>query len=563
MPKNWTPHSVQREIGGGDLFRADEPAVEGRDGRTLNIARMRTTGWVAPMEHLFLSHMLSEQDLAPGVGRGDPPRVESLDVGGWPGVLVTRTLEADARWGSIHKKLFACAVLPSSQALVIELRGPGSPDAADEELVRQMAETLAVTDIPAPPEPGGGGGAVELPDGIELAVPPHFIALPCDDPNRTSRDLLLASSDGWVSVELIPCIFFPEDGPETLETMLAAHDRGWKDAVAREAGARQWQADKPDSKAFPARAYLLANGDDEALLAIFHGGYHDSSRFDAAWQALAPTVRFAGRTDLGEMLRTGTDQAQRLAATGLDKLLPASGHQQWSLWDQRENVDQVLWMRLWWQWISDEQAQASGPAPVPAAAGNGERLVCPIDPYATDGGRTAFERTWQSNPDWSIAQTAQWEFQVDDRGNAIGQLKAIISRVALEDGQLHSKWPQTNATPRFAPNQYVPGCWLPLLLGKLADKPMILRTESFVGCDGAPLPGLLTLTITRPKDGPTKPDEKGEPMDCVSVRVNGTGTLSRWYYAKDGTLRYIDMANGLRARQGANQEAGGDDAARK
>jgi hypothetical protein len=129
-----------------------------------------------------------------------------------------------------------------------------------------------------------------------------------------------------------------------------------------------------------------------------------------------------------------------------------------------------------------------------------------------------------------------------------------ISRMILEDGRLRSEWPQTNAPPRVPPNQWVPGCWLPLLLGQLADKPMILRTESFVGCDGAPLPGLLTLLVSRGSGGPVKPDEMGEPMDCVVVNVNGTGQLSRWYYSKDGTLRYIDFADGLRARQASRRE---------
>jgi hypothetical protein len=37
-------------------------------------------------------------------------------------------------------------------------------------------------------------------------------------------------------------------------------------------------------------------------------------------------------------------------------------------------------------------------------------------------------------------------------------------------------------------------------------------------------------------------------MDCVSVSVNGTGTVMRWYYAPgDHVLRFIDFAGGMKA----------------
>jgi hypothetical protein len=67
-------------------------------------------------------------------------------------------------------------------------------------------------------------------------------------------------------------------------------------------------------------------------------------------------------------------------------------------------------------------------------------------------------------------------------------------------------------------------------------------------------PGLLTLFVTRLTDAPVRLDERGEPMDCVSVSVNGTGAVSRWYYtAAEGELRFIDFAGGLKAASGAGK----------
>jgi hypothetical protein len=70
---------------------------------------------------------------------------------------------------------------------------------------------------------------------------------------------------------------------------------------------------------------------------------------------------------------------------------------------------------------------------------------------------------------------------------------------------------------------------------------MILRTESFIGCDGASHPELLTLYISH---------GSSTAMRCVTVTVNGTGQISRWWYDLDGSLGYIDFANGMRAQRG-------------
>ena len=111
---------------------------------------------------------------------------------------------------------------------------------------------------------------------------------------------------------------------------------------------RLWQADFPQAKNFPMRAYLLANGEDQALLAIFHGGYHDPSSFEAAWNAIVPTVRFPVRSDLAELLRNGALQAQALAQAGFDDAYGPAGRQRWSGWNQRENTKPFSWMQLWW-----------------------------------------------------------------------------------------------------------------------------------------------------------------------------------------------------------------------
>ena len=64
--------------------------------------------------------------------------------------------------------------------------------------------------------------------------------------------------------------------------------------------------------------------------------------------------------------------------------------------------------------------------------------------------------------------------------------------------------------------------------------------------------------LTRLADAPPRLDDAGEPMECVTVGVNGTGVVSRWYYTagdEPGSheLRFIDFAGGLKAAAGGRK----------
>jgi hypothetical protein len=104
-----------------------------------------------------------------------------------------------------------------------------------------------------------------------------------------------------------------------------------------------------------------------------------------------------------------------------------------------------------------------------------------------------------------------------------------------------------------APGRYVPGAVLPLVVQELAERPSLVRTESFVGVETLAPAGLLTLFVTRLNDSPVRLDEDDQPMDCVTVSVNGSGMASRWYYSADHELRFIDFAGGLKAQSGGGK----------
>jgi hypothetical protein len=104
-----------------------------------------------------------------------------------------------------------------------------------------------------------------------------------------------------------------------------------------------------------------------------------------------------------------------------------------------------------------------------------------------------------------------------------------------------------------APPQFVPGALLPLLLPQLARDPMVLTSDTFPGREGIGPPQPLTLII-RPGDDASPATTAttagvgagaGGSLRCVTVQVNGTGALSRWYFRKTGELARVDWGDGL------------------
>ena len=553
VPRGW-PTISSEETPAGDTLSLEELLPDGSSGRRLSIQRLRTAGLLSPLEQLLRTPYLRDSELIhDGASPATPPHVQRLDVAGWPGVMVSRTITSFGGRRT-QRQILACSVLPPAQAVVIRLDDPREPDAADEELIRQMAENVSVREGSIPLVHPETGGTVELGGGVFAPVPDHFFKLPADV-NRTSRDLMADGYHGkWTAIELIPCLWLPGDDERTFLSLLTARDRDWRSGPVKTLGDGIWQVDRlDDAHPFPSRAYCLTDGGQQAILAIMHGGFHEDQLFDSAWQAISANIRFTTPKDLPTLLRNGREQVERLVENGADQFItPQAGRQDWSLWDQAENTDKQFWMQLDW---GPKVFATSRPAAPPASAAEtgaeaavsweGSRVTRPDRPLAASSASLLrlydtessdeIHQTWTGTTDFT-----QYKLFVDQVVSEHGKMShsTATQRWELRDGQLRNLL--SGDDPRPVPKQYVPGGWLPLVLGKLSDKPMVLRTESFIGCEGASPPELLTLHVSH---------VTGTPMRCVTVTINGTGKITRWWFDLDGTLRYIDFAGGLRAQR--------------
>ena len=537
LPAKWVTSPIIMEKGDG--IEAEEPPGELAPGRRLRVMRQRSDGLISPLEHLLRSGQIKPDVLKALAESREGYSLTNLTVASWPGQILTMT--ASPRPGVLHKDVLACAILPASQVVVIQLEGNGPLDASDKELVRQLSENVSLA-MQGPA--ADSGGTLELTDEIKVQSPSRFLIVPNDDANQLQRQLLFDGSQGtgWVAVDLVSCVFFADDQDEAFMAMLASRDPDWRSGPIKHLSPRTLMAERVDplGQTFPSRAYLTANSGGRALLVVMRGGPHDQKMFDAAWQTISSSAKFIGTKDLSGLLANGAQAARALSDGPLSDWVDESGALDWSMWDASENSDKELWLQLTWQWThkGDELDTISG-----------TRTAKPVDPYSSD---TQFSQHWSLSADLSKYQATTYR-EVRRAGSGFGkrtpeqQLSMDKARLTLVPAQ----GPSLADIP--APAGYVPGAVLPWVIRELAEKPSLIKTESFVGVDTLAPPGLLSLFITRLTDAPVRLDEKGDSMDCVTVSVNGTGTVSRWYYSADHVLRFIDFAGGLKAQRGTGK----------
>jgi YD repeat-containing protein len=251
-------------------------------------------------------------------------------------------------------------------------------------------------------------------------------------------------------------------------------------------------------------------------------------------------VRFGGTKDLSSLLNHGSEAVARIGGGALAGLVKASGTQEWYMWDASANAGQDRWSQLSWRAAVTDGAWTTI---------TGTRTTQPVDAYLVD---TRFEQTWSVAADLSSYQVTTSR-EVTRGGNQRPR-HSFEQRVAVDRGRLTLAADVGASLPDMpVPAQYVPGAIVPLVVRELAERPTLVRTESFAGVETVAPPGLLTLFVTKLSDAPMRLDDDGEPMECVTVSVNGTGVVSRWYYSAEHELRFIDFAGGLKAAGGAGR----------
>lgn len=520
------------------IARATEPGG-GLDKRTVSVRVVRLSKMMSPIE--FLARNGLPTDLAPADYQDliDPNRqnARSVMMAGQPGVITggTAAVRGTAPDGEQidvpHRTYFAVAVLPSRVAILLTLEGVGPAETDDVDILAHLATSMELKD-----NGGGTGGhgitssSVQLPGGLIVPVPSGFGVVKDEDPNRTMRTLASLNTNAATIVDLIQCNMTGADTDVDRVGMAELHEWAFHGGslVALPGGnngMQQWEIRPATEILTPylLRGYLTVDRSGNALLAIFRGDARRNVSFNEPWQAIASGLVFDKPADLAPLIKNGERAVAKMREVGLEKLVGTG--------------------ERWWLWFRDGQDPLMGWS---------------MDSVSTTGGNwTGVKRSvWRDNRTPRRFRD-RWEDDAAMRSysrNSNREPMAGDTVVQSQYARINGKKLAIDSTAarnlrtqdaRVTPTNFIPGPWLALALGQLGDEPIVVRTDCFPGFEPALKGGLMTLLI-EPSDEFQRPAEDGSgPMRCLTVKVNGSGEISRWYFTPDKQVAQVDFIGGL------------------
>ena len=505
---------------GDNGWRFDEP------GRRLEIWRRACPEFISPLECLVRGGDLRPDDAAGLLAMAQRGRgVKPVSVGGWPGIMLsqTRLLQTESGGAVPRGQTLACGVLPDGQAVLIRLEIEGIAGAESEQLVRRVAGAVVTEELPAL-----AASDVAMEDDLSVRVPDSLIGSAGQDLFRIGMRLHAQDAHRWVAMELVPCIVLGGDG-QSLASMLRLRDPGFVPGPVRQVDEQTWACERADGGVAPAMAYLLVGHDGRALLAEFRWidtGRGEARLAEALWEGLRGNVVFEESAVMAERLRTGV-----AAVAGLPE---DAGELMWDMPEKQE-----------WQWYHESWSTVSKMVGVYGFSATDIRAQEQTEGWMPPGGQGVEVRSWSLSRTWdsykiSIFRTGMPPVlsqgtRVDER-----QLETLVY-----GGQRVIGAGVGSVSPLF-----VPGGVLPLALGRLPLKPMVLQADSIIWPMASASPEPLTLVLEPSQDIPKLPEAGGEkPMDCWRVRISGLSGSSRWYLDPAGRVHSVSYPNGVRLQR--------------
>lgn len=513
------------------LITASEPGGDEEEGpRTVRIIREPLPERFTPLQYLEMRLLSDTKGLKLD---GD---AQSVSIAGSAGLLQSAVVPHQIRSvqdlikGAQPDKLIVAAVVPASgRGVAIVLQGEGMPESADVNLVRRIAQSIQLADEPKITNEK----QLTLGEGIVIKVPDQFSAIENTDALRTARQLRGNDAQDWRAIDLVPVVLSEKDGADSVSTMLGCFDDSFAASDPHRDSDGVWEiaGTHPDDN--PCRAYAVSK-DGQGFIAILRGG-KDEQWMDAVWQTIAAGIQWPAQNSVSQMIAAGAEQARQATDVGLSKLRPDDQNDQWWLTYAGSPANALGWVHL--------EPSANG--------GRFESRVRLPDRWM---GQSIYN--WHSSADLKTSYRAQNQFTftplpVDENRDSTKITHSVDA--VLNKGKLELSLRGGDAGDRdltySLPSNYVPGGWLPGILAKVSDKPMILRTDSFFDAGDVQNTDFLTL-IARPTSAATRPatstsEDGTAPLHAVSVEIDGSGERSTWYFTPDGSLEGIDDADSV------------------
>jgi len=528
LPATWIgTRSTPR--GGTEILHAvEKPSDE--SARQLYVFSEQLSAPVSIVEYLQHRGILPSADSPPA--RGAPRIIGRIDFGPTEGLLLDASLLIlRPNSQSIEKDIVACTILPWRQAITVRLKGSSPFDPQDEQIVRQVAASLTTERVQS------SASQLTLSGGIRIGLPDGYKPLNESDPLVTERQALLETPDGhWASLTLVPCILFPNDQQQAIGTLLSTRGLQWWDL----AGTVHPFGSGPGEFAFGplgesnntyvTQGYLKASPTGQALMAFFHGATTELPLFEHAWQQLISRTQFNPEFKPRDLLLAGAAE-QRRAATSERHAPIVPGSPDYWLWRHVPSDWNYGWSRITYT----DPAASRG---FYESRWKGKEDLEHVTQITINWQSNFAAHTYQRSLDRRDLQPGSPPAEIFTQSliiNSSGYTSTIASAFAAKAAQ----WSKP------LPEQFVPGTQLPLVLSQLSGPPLIWRTDVFPDCEGLPMRDPFTLIIHPSPETTTQP-ASNSALRGITIEVNGSGRISRWYFNPDGSIGYIDFAGGLR-----------------
>jgi len=516
--KNWTRQA------NGDATAHVATDSDNGVSRTLIISRQRLPHLMSPAEYMLRASPLS--------GTITPDAFKGVTIDGWPGQslryagrLVSFSSGTDRQY-----TVSSAIVLPMGQTIMIRLDKNAPFEQPDEQLYQQILDQVT-TSATRPSE----GGSIQLTENIKIDVPPELSVYDQPDPLRRSRSAAELTDDGgWISAEFVPVMFSGSEPSQSLLAGLAAREQldsrdpsladRWITAEVTAQSPNHWTIDPqdpPDEVITGHRvAHLLTGDGGQGLIVVLSATTPATfADLDHLWDELAANIHIGKSRPLIHLLDTGAMLLRKTAA-------PSPGDS-WKLW-------------------------SSGSVPVGFTHEFIDRGLKSALRYTVrrnwNGTATAVDQQWGSSGDsgpWATMTRADAEIKLDSPlafffGETTTISDWIITNVRDRAGH------ESSTSNRFSPPSFVLSRYLPEVLSHVVRTPTAFWTDRFVGVEGELFPTPLMLLAERVEDS-------GQ-LRCVEAQVNGTGEVSHWYFALNGSFDHADFAGDLHLRPAGESE---------
>jgi hypothetical protein len=237
------------------------------------------------------------------------------------------------------------------------------------------------------------------------------------------------------------------------------------------------------------------------------------------------------------MAAAGTEEAKRLMSLPMEQLIGSERPDEW--WSVQENAGGGDAPAVGWVHLKPTDVEHWGDTRESRFRIDREHVVVVNEGWHQEGEAGSYRYDMKRSESNSAEDDAK--FGVTSTQITLLNHGRLGTRASFGQNSLQS--PGGAAPPGF-----VPGGWLARAFGRLEAKPMILRTESVPTSAGRAVVLPIRLVVT--PSGPEKTAEDGKTsLRCVSVAINGTGEVDRYYFRPDGTLDSIDLPDHLHQTQ--------------